>query len=83
MIAYHGTSKENAASINHEGFRYGTYFAYQVEVALRFGGKYIFVVEFSDDPSMWHGEANIPADRWQFWTREHIPCSAIIGGWNE
>ncbi|KKM26969.1 hypothetical protein LCGC14_1579370 [marine sediment metagenome] len=74
MIAYHGTNKENAAAIKQEGFRQGTYFSYRVEDALGFGGNHVFAVEFSADPAKWKGEP----DGWQFWTREHIPPSAIV-----
>ena len=74
MIAYHGTSGENAASIKRNGFERKTYFAHHMEDALEFGGNHIFVVEFSDDPDQWKGEP----DGWQFWIRQHIPPSAII-----
>lgn len=77
VIAFHGTSEENAASIKREGFKYGSYFAFRIEDALAFGGNHVFAVEFSDNPSKWHGALDGP-DGWQFWTQEHIPPSAII-----
>lgn len=75
MIAYHGTpTKKNAESIKQRGFKIGSYFAYRIEDALAFGGRHLFKVLFSDDPSNWRGEP----DGWQFWTRETIPPTAIV-----
>ena len=74
MIAFHGTSKKFAKSIKRTGFHVGTYFAYNRVDALGFGGPCLFTVQFSDDPSMWHGES----DGWQFWTRIPIPPKAIV-----
>ena len=81
MIAYHGTNKEAAESIKLTGFRQGTYFAYHKEDAIEFGGKYVFEVEFSDDPVRWRGEP----DGWQFFLRdplgvEHIKNFEVIEG---
>ena len=76
MIAFHGTSKRNAAVIKCEGFKRKTYFARHMEDALEFGGKHIFAVEFSNDRSKWRGE-----NGWQFWIRNHIPPSAIVNYW--
>jgi hypothetical protein len=65
MIAYHGTCAENVQSILDKGFRPGTYFAYQKENALCFGGLCLFTVEFDNAPELWHGEVD-----WQFHIRE-------------
>ncbi len=73
IVAYHGTVEENVTSIQHYGFRKGTYFAFQVEDALEFGGPYVFTVGFSSDPLKWHGVS----DGWQFWIREPLPPSTI------
>ena len=74
ILAYHGTVEKNVTSIQHYGFRKGTYFAFQVEDALAFGGPCVFTVGFSDDPLKWHG---IP-DGWQFWIREPLSPSVIM-----
>ena len=70
MIAYHGTSSVNASSIQREGFRPGTWFAFAKENA---SGPVIFGVEFSDDVCYWHGVS----DGWQFWIRDWIGPKAI------
>ena len=64
IIAYHGTNREAAASIHLEGFRPGSWFARRIEAALAYGGPCIFMVKFSSDPAMWHGEPW--EDDWQF-----------------
>ena len=74
VIAFHGTSKQNVASIKRNGFRKKTYFAYHMEDALEFGGNHIFGVEFSNDRSKWKGAP----DGWQFWILQDIPPSAIV-----
>ena len=74
ILAYHGTVEENVTSIQRYGFRGGTYFAFQVEDALAFGGPCVFTVGFSDDPLKWHG---VP-DGWQFHLREPLPPSVIM-----
>ena len=75
MIAYHGTNKEAAEKIKVEGFRKGSWFAREKRGAVKFGGHYVFAVEFSDDPAMWHGEPW--EDDWQFHTAIHIPINQI------
>ncbi len=72
MIAYHGTSEENAASIQKEGFRVGTYFAFDIEDARHFGGPCVFAVKFHD--SGFRGFS----DGWQFHLRDPIPPEAIL-----
>ena len=37
FVAFHGTSAANAESIHQEGFRAGTYFAFDVKDAIAFG----------------------------------------------
>lgn len=64
MIAYHGTYIENVQSILDHGFKPETWFAMEEFAARIYGGPFIFSVEFSDDPSMWHGEPW--PDNWQF-----------------
>ena len=76
MIAYHGTTQENAKQIRKTGFRAKTYFAFERVNAEKFGGPIIFTVEFSDDPKMWHGES----DGWQFWIRESLGPEMIKDG---
>jgi len=63
LYCYHGTNEENAKLILETGFRPGTYFAYHLEDALEFGGKYVFRVEFEEDKFS-NAEDR---DRWQFW----------------
>ena len=75
MIAFHGTNKEAAEKIKIEGFWLESWFARKEEAAIKFGGPYVFAVEFSDDPEMWHGEPW--EDDWQFHTAIHIPASQI------
>ena len=77
MIAYHGTNRKAAASIHREGFRPETWFAMRLEDALAFGGPCVFMVEFSDDPLMWHGEKW--EDDWQFHIRMHYGPEHILG----
>ena len=50
MICYHGTNEAAADAIREEGFQADTWFATHLEDALRFGGSYIFEVDFEDDP---------------------------------
>lgn len=83
VIAYHGTSAINAESIQREGFRPETWFAFEREHAVRFGGQgdgltaeVVFTVEFLDDPRYWHGGGN-PADAWQFHLRGWLSPDAI------
>lgn len=77
MIAFHGTNELAARKIAVEGFLPGTYFAYEKQWAVKFGGPYVFAVEFSDDPGMWHGF--IDEEDWQFHTNIHIPATMIRG----
>lgn len=79
MIAFHGTNKEAAEKIRMGGFRAGSWFARKLEWAVKFGGLYVFAVEFSDDPQMWHGE--LWEDDWQFHTAVHIPSCQTRGCW--
>ncbi len=59
IVAYHGTSEEKVASIQREGFRVGTYFAYEIEEA-RFWGSCVLAAQFEE--SGFRGEN----DGWQF-----------------
>lgn len=84
IIAYHGTSVVNAESIKKEGFRPETWFAFEKEYAIRFGGssdglttEVVFTVEFQEDPYFWQGGTGDPADDWQFHLREWLPPDAI------
>jgi len=77
MIAYHGTNREAAASIHKDGFRVETWFARELLSAILYGGKCIFMVEFSDDPSMWHGERW--EDDWQFHLGMRYGPEHIVG----
>lgn len=71
LIAYHGTSPENVTSIQKEGFRVGTYFAYRIEEA-RFWGSRVFTVQFEE--SGFRGRS----DGWQFHLRDPLPPEAIL-----
>ncbi len=73
MIAYHGTTRKNAVSIVKEGFRSGTYFAYNVRDAQFFGGPWIFAARFDDDG--FRGSYN---DKWQFHLQNSLPPGAIL-----
>lgn len=64
MIAYHGTCAENVQSILDKGFHPESWFAREKMAAVIYGGPFVFAVDFSDDPSMWHGEPW--PDNWQF-----------------
>lgn len=77
VIAFHGTLRSNTVSILSGGFKAGTYFAFKVLDAVKFGGTQLFAVEFDDDPLLWHGEA----DGWQFWAREVIKPERIKASW--
>ena len=70
ILAYHGTTPENAASIRKEGFRKGTYFAYKRDDAAQFG-EVILKVQL--DPNGFEG----PPD-FQFWLRDPLPSSVIV-----
>ena len=72
IVAYHGTSEEKVASIQREGFRVGTYFAYDIEDALYFGGSCVFAAQF--DESGFRGIS----DGWQFHLRDTLPPEAIL-----
>lgn len=74
LIAFHGTNWQSAEEILHSGFRQGTYFAYRIENAARFGGPHIFAVRFLRDQSKWRGES----DGWQFHLRTTVPASEIV-----
>ncbi len=71
MRAFHGTdSAEKRDSIMREGFREGTWFAFDVHDALRFGGAYLFEAEF--DPALFSGDVD-----WQFHILAPLTASAI------
>ena len=67
-ICYHGTNEENAKSILKEGFRYGTWFAANLQDALAFGGPHIFRVAFDFDE----------APDWQFYVSQVISADRIV-----
>lgn len=62
LYCFHGTNEKNAKLILENGFRPGTYFAYHLENALAFGGRYVFMVEF--DENKFSDNNN---EHWQFW----------------
>ena len=77
ITAYHGTSEENAASIQKEGFRVGTYFAYDIEDALFFGGSCVLAAEFEE--SGFRGDRDRgESDGWQFHLRDLLSPEAIL-----
>lgn len=61
-ICYHGTNEGNAQSILKTGFRYGTWFAANLQDALAFGGPHVFEVVFDRIPQYWqfHVDEEIP-----------------------
>ena len=69
MICYHGTNKISASSICKEGFNADTWFATHMEDALKFGGPYIFGVDFKYDPVL---------EDWQFHHLKPILSSKIL-----
>ena len=71
VIVYHGTSKENAESIQRLGFKEGTWFALHLENALGFGGPYVFEVVMENKQLPSH------AGGWQFRAWEPIPPTQI------
>ncbi len=79
MICFHGTNAEAAKSIERTGFRKGTYFAFDKGAAIKFGGSYIFSVEFSEDPKHWRGSPIEEGEKWQFWLRDPIGPEMIRG----
>ena len=85
IIAYHGTSLENAREIyKSKEFKRGTYFAFKKIHAVRFGGNCVFGVKFCCEPKHWKGES----DGWQFHLRESWPykyvtsCKRHSGLWH-
>ncbi len=74
-IAYHGTDPDSAKQILESGaFRTGTYFAFRIEDAIKFGGPCVFAVKFSEDPKHWKGES----DGWQFHLRNPYSTDNIL-----
>lgn len=69
MICYHGTCKKAAAGILKEGFWADTWFATHLNDAVKFGGSYVFEVEFEDDPVL---------KDWQFHHPQPIPTKRIV-----
>lgn len=70
LICFHGTTKENAEKILAGGFNIGTWFALHLEDALKFGGDYVFQVEF--DKGRFSNDVE-----WQFHLRERVPPEQI------
>lgn len=67
LYCYHGTNKKNVEKILVEGFNPETWFAYHLESAIKFGGIYVFMVEF-DETKFYNCEEN----DWQFWIQNRI-----------
>jgi hypothetical protein len=67
-VWFHGTSPENAAIIERDGFKEGTWFARHMEDAVEFGGPVVFFVgvRFSEAPL-----------KWQVCSSNHIHAGAI------
>jgi len=72
IIAYHGTTRTNAESIAEKGFRVGTYFAYDIDDALYFGGPFVFAAKFQ--ASGFRGLS----DGWQFHLRDPLSPKSIL-----
>lgn len=74
IIAYHGTSLENAEKIiSSDIFWEDTWFAYDKNVSIKFGGPFIFKCQFN--PAGFRG---IEDNEWQFHLREEIKLNDII-----
>ena len=72
MRAFHGTdTPEKRDSILREGFREGTWFAFNIRDALHYGGPYVFEAEF--DPALFSEGVD-----WQFHILKPLPASVII-----
>lgn len=70
--AYHATTIEGASAILASGvFKRGSYFAFDVNDALRFAGPVVFKGEF--ETARFKGEP----DGWQFWLREDLPLASL------
>ncbi len=54
-VYYHGTTKENAETIQKQGFKKGTYFTWDLHSALVMGGMYVFGLfdDKSPEKSYW------------------------------
>lgn len=85
MIAYHGTNRICAESIERHGFRKGTYFAFRRLHAIKFGGLFVFKVELSDDPELWKVDGGLmdlskagTSDCWQFHLTIPLSPSVIL-----
>ena len=76
MICFHGTNRENADAILSGGFKEGTYFALHQADAVKFGGDYVFQVEF--DERRFNNVEDEEGTWWQFWTREIISPGQIL-----
>ena len=74
IVAFHGTTKQNANKILKSGFDINTYFARHLEDAIEFGGKYVFYVRFEEDA--FDFDINNP-EWWQFRTHEIVLPNCI------
>lgn len=68
-LAFHGTSKKCAEKIFKEGFKPGTWFAIDLDPAIRFGGTHVFTVMFDKE--------GLP-DNWQFQVSDEVPPDKIV-----
>lgn len=75
--AYHGTTKENYDIIQQDGFKVGSYFAWNLADSLEFGGPWVFQVAFEEER---FNNMDDPNSNWQFHTREIIPSDRIVAG---
>ena len=72
VIAYHGTdTTDKVISILKNGFNIGTWFAFKVEDALRYGGEHVLAVSFNY--SKFRNMNKNKNDSWQFFTTVKIP----------
>jgi len=77
---WHGTTTECARVILREGFRKGTYYAAQLEDALKFGGPHVFTVAFSVNRRAGAVKLYDPGLRiWQVCLDNKLPPEAIVG----
>ena len=52
-LAFHGTNKKGALDILKTGFAPHTHFAKNLQDSLEFGGSWVFMVWFKNEPTNW------------------------------
>lgn len=71
MIFYHGTNTRKAyKSILKNGFKVYTYFTQYLDSAIRYGGKYIFIVDLNID--------KLDSTQWEYISSVRVSVSEIL-----